>query len=262
MPRKRPPQLNPAAVDAVLGLPADWRKLIPPQRKIAVIGKASDSMLLAPYDDPSWQIWVLNDTPVRAEVPRWDVLFEMHEHTAEQRAEQPAHYAWLRQRCGKPIFMHPDNVSDEFPDAVSYPLEEMKARFRDYFTCTAAYQLALALACEPTEIGIWGVNMALDGEYQTQRPSVEYFLGLADTQLGTKNVHVPPQSDLLKTLVGYGRNHPMLVKWSARMKDITGRKSQCEDTMRKAELEAAFLEGARQDMDYWRQHISSTRAKA
>ena len=48
-------------------------------RKIALIGKAPDSLKLAPYDDAEWEVWILNTLGFLNEVPRWDRQFELHD---------------------------------------------------------------------------------------------------------------------------------------------------------------------------------------
>ena len=70
------------------------------------------------------------------------------------------------------------------------------------------------------QIGLWGVDMAQHGvkqghagwftsEYARQRPSVEYWLGVAEG-MGI-DVTVPDESDILKCSViyGYHTTHPM-----------------------------------------------------
>jgi len=46
--------------------------------KIAIIGKAPSSMQLAPYNDESWEIWSINDSIYRQQVPRASRQFELH----------------------------------------------------------------------------------------------------------------------------------------------------------------------------------------
>jgi len=234
-------------------LAPSWRDVMPKQKRIAIVGKASDTMLLAPFADPSWQVWVLNDTPQRNEVPRWDVLFEIHRHDQKQIAEMPEHYQWLQKGgSGKPVFMR--EHYPEYPDSIAFPLDEMLSQFRDYYTCTCSYEMALAIAMRPDEIGIWGVNMAIDSEYGSQRPSCEYWIGLAEGR-GIK-VTLPVQTDLVKALYRYGLDDiDMNDKWTARMDTFRQRQAVANENGKKCEIESAFLEGALQDMAYWKQHI-------
>jgi len=57
--------------------------------------------------------------------------------------------------------------------------------------------IALAITEGFEEIGIYGVDMAVGKEYIKERPSVEYFLGIARGR-GIK-VIIPDACDLLKT---------------------------------------------------------------
>jgi hypothetical protein len=83
------------------------------------------------------------------------------------------------------------------PNAVLYPIDEIIKTFGNYFTNTISYMIALALISDFDEIHILGVDMAVDSEYAWQRPSCEYFIGLA-RGMG-KKVYIPETCDLLKT---------------------------------------------------------------
>ena len=74
--------------------------------------------------------------------------------------------------------------------------------FGDYFYSTISYMLALAIAEGFEEIGLWGIDLAHDSEYEYQKPSAEYFLGIARGQ-GIK-IYLPEQSALLKGMYRYG----------------------------------------------------------
>jgi len=57
-----------------------------------------------------------------------------------------------------------------------------------------------------------------NSEYGPQRPSCEYFLGVA-VGLGIK-VHIPPQADLLKTRFLYGFEERLQVAWESKMQQM------------------------------------------
>src|SRR5271166_1712626 len=68
---------------------------MPKQKKIAIVGTSLTSRE-APFNEPDWQIWCVNNilsyiTPI----PRWDVLFDIHRH--DFATEDPVHDKWLRQ---------------------------------------------------------------------------------------------------------------------------------------------------------------------
>lgn len=60
---------------------------------------------------------------------------------------------------------------------------------------SVGYMLALALQWKPSKIGVFGVDMACESEYQHQRPNACYLLGVA-AGMGV-NVWVHPASRLM-----------------------------------------------------------------
>lgn len=226
--------------------------------KVAIIGKAPDSMLAAPYGDPSWEIWTLNDTNHQQQVPRWDRHFEIHPIELTKAPEYRGYFAdWLSQPHGdRPIYMQEKFA--EVPNSVRLPIGEITQRFsRAYFTNSVSWMMAWAIMEGASEIGLWGVNMAQFGvggrsEYAHQRPSCEYFLGLAEG-LGIK-VWLPEVCDLLKArnLYGFDWNHQE-IKHRARTKELRGRLAHHEQQQQAHERHFFYLKGALDQADYERQ---------
>lgn len=225
--------------------------VMPSQRRIAIVGKAPSSLALAPYHDASWQIWTLSDLVLTRQAPRYEVQFELHD--CELLKQRLPYYEWLQRVDGKPIFMR--RQEPEIKVSVAYPLEAMLSRFGGYFTNTVSYMIALAIALEPEEIGVWGVDMATTPEYKAQRPSCEYYLGFARGRGIT--VTVPPQADLLKTAGLYAfddRVSDMAAKATARSAELRQRMAAAEQKRDQGALEAAYLQGAVEDTEqYWSQ---------
>src|SRR5262245_29911805 len=73
--------------------------------KIAIVGTAPSSRGLAPFNDPSWQIWVCSPGNMNA-VPRVDAWFEIHSNLLwpECRSYGEPYVNWLRQQTF-PIYM-------------------------------------------------------------------------------------------------------------------------------------------------------------
>ena len=67
-----PPPVTFQAPPPPLITPAEKQPL-----KVAIVGTAPSSRLLAPFNDPSWQIWVCSPGNMNT-VPRVDVWFEIH----------------------------------------------------------------------------------------------------------------------------------------------------------------------------------------
>ncbi len=173
----------------------------PATKKVAIIGYAP-TVNETPFDDESWEIWGINSLYRHiGGVPfsRFSRWFEIHSKEYLQKTD-PEH--WEKLKEFKKVYMtehHP-----EIPGSERYPLEAVldKLRCERYFTNSISYMIALAIAEGYEEIGIYGVDMAVGTEYEHQRPSCEYFIGIAHG-LGIQ-LHIPQASDLLKALWLYG----------------------------------------------------------
>lgn len=173
------------------------------KERVAICGFAPTTKDMAPFNDPNVEIWGCNE--LYEHIPRIDVLFELHDRSEfESTFRNQRHLDWMRQ-CGKPIYMV--KHYEDIPTSIPYPLQALTARFGTYFNNTISYMLVLAILMKYKWIGIYGVDMAHSTEYGGQRPSVEYFIGwargLAEVQ-GFPTVHIPEQSELLKTAFLYG----------------------------------------------------------
>jgi len=221
----------------------------PKRNKISIIGYTSHKQL-APWDDPDWEIWGLNDLYLDLPIfqgttePPFDRLrwFQIHpwgtlrdwakkdfrpgdmlqNGAGPAHPRDPGHLTWLKEASKLfPVYMK--ETREEFPDALVYPRDKVYEYFGTrYFTNSITWMIGLAImelapgktvetakAVKGAEIGVWGVDMMVAGsaldsgsEYGYQRPSCEWALGIAKG-LGIK-VHVPDQSDLLKSAFDYG----------------------------------------------------------
>lgn len=175
--------------------------------RVALVGFAP-SRSQAPFLDAAVEIWTLNQN--YRFVPRFDRLFELHDNVLldqEIRIEKrgdPDYLEWLR-TCPVPVYML--QVDPAIPMSRPYPLARVQAGLpstrRRYFTSTVAYMFALAVSEGFDEIGLYGIDMAIDEEYADQRPNLEYFIGRAEER-GIR-VIIPESSALLKSdhLYGY-----------------------------------------------------------
>jgi hypothetical protein len=99
-----------------------------------------------------------------------------------------------------PVYMQKTHT--DIPCSMEYPIDDVISELGDYFTNSISYMVALAIFLRYEEIYIHGVNMIHDSEYGHQKPSCEYYLGIARGR-GLK-VILPPESDLLKATTRYG----------------------------------------------------------
>ena len=171
-------------------------------KKVAVLG-FTESWRLAPFGDPSWEIWGLNELYML--IPRWTRWFELHRREIyEADKNRVSDHVERLKAMTVPVYMQ--QRWEDIPQSTPYPLDEVIRRFGDptrpYLTNSISYMIALAMLEGFEEIGVYGVDMAHDTEYSSQRPSCEYYVGYA-RGMGIK-VTIPPQSDLLKAVFLYG----------------------------------------------------------
>jgi hypothetical protein len=214
--------------------------------KVAIVGSAPSSQALAPYDDPEWQIWGLNDS--HGDLPRWDRWFQIHSRqiiAGLKNAEE--HTAWLKAQ-DKPIYM-----IDHYPDipaSVKFPKDEIIQRFGRYFNNTVSWLIGKALMEGATSIAVYAVDMAAASEYGTQRPSCEYMIGIA-RGMGVE-VIIPEQSELLKCawLYGFDDEPEMFTKLRVRRQELKKRADALLAQRGALEREELILRGAVDDLTY------------
>lgn len=229
------------------------------EKKVAIIGKASNSQMLAPYDDESWEIWGLSNAYV--DIPRWDVWFELHDWEFHRRVN-PEHYAWLTKEHGKPIYAFQQQYHNA-PSAVQFPLKQVLEMFGDlyngnpefkYWTNSPSYMMALAILQGATHIGMWGVDMAMNDEYASQRPSCELMIGVCLGR-GIK-VTIPAESSLCKCRRLYGyetHNDDGYVEVRTREGMVKQRLAKATFDSNQANFNRNLCMGALQEIGYIKQ---------
>lgn len=257
---------------------------VAPGRNIAIVGYTS-TRGQAPYDDATYEVWACNN--LHRFIPdKWERLYDLHPH--DEIIKDVEHEAFLR-KCRKPVFVWEPKA--EWPSSVAFPKDEAVTAFGRYFTNSISWmtahavmeigfaatkwaeeQTALLLADNPglealrpvmmqsavltffgaSTIGIWGVDMAQGTEYAAQRPSCEYFLGIA-RGMGI-NIFVPPASDLLKNLALYGAEDdaPIRAKMAMREAELVERMAQMNSQQQEIFAHLNQLQGALEDTRYWK----------
>ena len=152
------------------------------------------------FGSPDWEIWGINQLwKTFPELPKhatgWFQIHDWDEMVETDHNE----IAWLASRKF-PIYMRKE--WEEIPTAIRFPKEEIVQEFGTYFTNCISWMIAFAIHAGFKEIHLYGIDMAMDYEYGYQRPSCEYFIGLA-RGMGVR-VYIPRGSDLLKTTRLYG----------------------------------------------------------
>ena len=205
--------------------------------KVAVLGSAAHCVQ-APFDDPSWEIWGCNN----GELPRWTRWFELHDEATVD--SHPGHRQRLYESAkAKPVYMQEAHAGEA---VLRYPLEAMTQKYGTwFFTSSISFMLAMAIEEGADEIAVYGVDLAADGEYQTQRPGCRFFIqyallkGIKVTGPAEAEVFVPGK------LYGFDKPHPMAPKLGARAAELRGRQAERAAFKDQLTLMLASLKGAK-----------------
>lgn len=148
--------------------------------KVAIVGTAP-GWERAPYGDPSWSIWGLNDLYElwpHDSLPKFSAWWELHGDTPLTRARRREGHFERVKALGIPVYyLHGEQPT---PDSIKLDVDALAKVGRDYFACTNAYQIALALSLGATEIGLYGTPLQSNREVVVERPCVCYWIGLAE----------------------------------------------------------------------------------
>lgn len=219
--------------------------------KVALIGTAPSSRSLAPFNDPTWQIWACSPGNMNV-LPRADAWFEIHGNLLWPECESygKPYIEWLK-RLTIPVYMQDQGY---VPQALSFPKDEMVKEFgRDFFTSSFAWMMALAITKGAKEIALYGIDMASKDEYFQQRSGFYFFKHIAE-QRGVK-VWAPHESDIMQPpgLYGFSEVTPFGRKIHAREKEINDRLAGMKNELARLQQNITYLEGASEDVTYWKQ---------
>lgn len=175
----------------------------PRRYKVAIVG-FTEHRKFAPFGDPEWEIWGLNELYRYMPADQFTRWFELHDRSdfekTAQQAGDPEHITVLN-RFNVPVFTNA--VWPDAPATQVLPKQFIEEHCgTQYFTSSIAWMLGLAIAEGFTTIGVYGVDMAQDTEYVEQKPCCEYLIGKAQGR-GIE-VLIPKTSDLMKAIGQYG----------------------------------------------------------
>jgi hypothetical protein len=192
--------------------------------KVVIVGCAG-SKIDVPWGDETAEYWGVNNlygVPLKgAHYDRW---FEIHNIWYDEKTKKLLRRD-LPDFRGQPVDEYMKGLAnlnttiymqqywpDLIPMSVPYPIAELLKYFGveknlgevmpRYLTNSISYEIALAIMEGFKTIDVWGVDMSVGTEWGSQRPSCEFWLGIA-AGMGI-NIYVPPQADLLKTRFLYG----------------------------------------------------------
>lgn len=212
--------------------------------KVAIVGFTTHNRY-APWADESYDIWGLNDLHAMVEqfapgIFQTDRVqwFQLHRDDGAgfHGVRDPNHRQWLQQApC--PIWMWEHHT--EIPASVAYPIHDVLTHKvlphgkpiseEAYYNNSISWMIAKAILDGYKTISVFGVDMALEGvhgqsEYGHQRPSVEYFVGVA-RGLGI-DVVLHEESEICKCAFLYGYDNTMWYrrKLLARREHLEGQR--------------------------------------
>ena len=213
-----------------------------PRKKVAIVGFAASSMSLAPFHDPTWSIWAMNQ--LYRKIPRADRWFEIHKNWDEHVVEGTDHFGWL---ASAPIPVYMVERIAGIHNSVRFPIERIMGPHPDYFTSSVAFMIALAIEEGFKEIGLWGIDLIVGDEYFYQKPCAEFWLGVAHGKGIT--ITLPNTTALCKQShrYGYQQEPESLVK----MSELVKRRQALLDERHKKMIELANIDGAVQESQMW-----------
>lgn len=236
--------------------------------RVYIVGCATTKDIV-PWNDKDAEFWGVNNlyaVPLKgAHYDRW---FEIHNiwHDSNQKLVRRGSYEFR----GQPVFDYMHGLGkmnctiymqrhwlNLIPMSIPYPLNEIINFFSEkgidinlcrYLTNTISYEIALAIFLGFKEIQVWGVDMSMGSEYEGQRPSCEFWAGVA-AGMGIKFL-VPSQADLLKTRFLYGFEEKIQDSWNEKVEkirvDIKMKRLKLEQEAKQAEAAIAQYKGGEQ----------------
>jgi len=223
--------------------------------KICIVGSAPHSTGMAPYGSEDWVIWgcspsVWGTAKQYGYLNRFNGFFEMHRYGNFPNMS-PEYRAWL-ESVDIPVFTS-EPVSS-LKNNVVVPVDELVKKYGPYwFNSTVSWMMALAIEQKPSQIALYGIDMAANEEYFSQKMGCIRMAERAVEQ-GIQ-VTAPYESDLFTPPPLYGvceYNHAF-IKTKIRTQEIQGRLHDAEQRRLVAEQEAHFLRGVIDDMQWSQQ---------
>ncbi len=227
--------------------PATWTG----KRNICIVGYTASRVHvndLPREGDGAYEVWGMNNLHLYMPDMAADVWFDCHhdsiifEKNPDGTYKDPHHLEWMAGGGAMPVFvMEP---RPEWPGSVRFPADELLARpeLSGYFTNTVSWQMGLAISqlvgVPDAKIAVVGVDMATGTEYAAQRPSCEFYIGLAEA-LGI-DIVIPGTSDLLKCASPYGLPpSPMAAKMRSQLEHLIMQRGEAQSQVNQAQQKAA-----------------------
>jgi len=218
--------------------------------KIGLLGSAPSSMHSAPFNTPDWQIWGCSPGAF-VYGDRAHAWFELHRYEPGQPWFSEGYCNFLENFEG-PVYMA--EPTPRVKNCVVIPIDDLVAKYSPYyFNSSLSWMMAMAIESDPESIGLWGVDMAADEEYFSQKMGLIWFAQIAQSmgiEVGTileSDLFTPPP------LYGVCETNHAFIKALTRQRELEQRKVDAESRMAQAKEEMVFLKGALDDNKYHQQ---------
>ena len=243
------PEKNGTVIHTDIPMPANMPT---PVKKVALVGHSPSTREEAPFDDPSYEIWTMNDAHAFLKGRRATRWFEIHiEAVWREPTRRTAGFIDHLRTFSGPIYMQ--QHYDEFPTSVAYPYEHMFNKYgRGKFGSSFAYLIALALEEGFTEIQMYGCDLASETEYKKQRESTAYWIGRCE---GAGVKFVLPQATPILCAQPYGQGVVLVPGVTEEL--INNRINALRGTAQQHMTTAVKTEGHIEEAIYWRATLAS-----
>ena len=179
------------------------------ERRVCIVGTAP-TWRQAPWDDPSVEMWLLNDMHV-LNPPRADAWYDLHpfdqmyfrSRDKKIYADQvpvghfvrpEGHIDWLRKQT-IPVYVQDAKLLGS-PSARTFPYADVVKALGPNFASSPAWMVGHALLEGVTELLVYGIHLATEWEYTKQKPNLSFLLGVAAGK-GVK-ITIPGAAPLLR----------------------------------------------------------------
>lgn len=246
--------------------------------RLAIVGFSESTRALAPFDDPSVEVWICNRLGIQSDIRRWDRHFDPHplEWSAVQHDPENwrTYKEFLEVDYGDRMVYLPHAAPQcaVVPNLVDFPKDDVVAEIgRDYFASVIGWQIGLALLLHtrygsPKAIDLYGIDLRGKTEYDFQRPNVEYLLGIAEGR-GIA-VTLPKESSLLNcdgSFIQYGFDiysgfmGEMEMALDARAREVRTKLDELQAQKANIERQLLVWDGARQELVGWHTRVINRR---
>lgn len=229
----------------------DHGGLLAPTKKVALLGHSPSTRDEAPFGDPSYELWTMNDAHAWIKGRRVDRWFEIHIENLWRAPERRAggYFDFLRSFTG-PIYM--DKHYPEFPTSTPYPFEKMFSLYgTGVFGSSFSYLIALAIEEGFTHIEMYGCDLASEDEYKKQRESCAFWIGYARGKGITFKL---PEATPILVAQPYGRGR--IVVPGLTEETVNTHIAQLRGTAQQHMTQAVKTEGKIEEAIWWRASLA------